>query len=331
MMKVLIIGGNGNIGLSVSQMVAHQHDVWVLCRHPQPKASDPARLHYIQGDASNPVLLAQLQQTHQFAVVVNFLIQTPEQAQADIAVFQGHIEQYIYISSVTVYNRENTVLFTEQAPLSNPFSAYGRRKLACEQVFLTAYQQDGFPVTIVRPSQTYSGNRIPLSVKGQSCWSVVARILAEEPVIVHGDGTSIWVSTHSDDFAVGFASLIGRQETIGEAYQITSDEWLTWNQMYRQLADLLHKPLHLVHIPTDQLVASQQYDWQTALQGDTQYSVMFDNSKLKQLAPDFSCQISMLEGYQRYLDYMQAHPEQQLRDHAFDLWCDHAIHHGVIG
>lgn len=330
-MNILVIGGNGNIGMSVSTVLAQQHDVWVLCRHPRPRADEPARLHYIQADASDPAVLAQLQRLHRFSVVINFLIQTPEQAQSDIAVFHGQIDQYIYISSVTVYNRENTVLFTEQTALGNPFSAYGRRKLACETVFLDAWHRDGFPVTVVRPSQTYSGNRIPLSVKGTSCWSVVARILAEEPVIVHGDGTSIWVSTHSDDFAEGFTSLVGRSETLGEAYQITSDEWLTWNQMYRQLADLLHKPLHLVHITTDRLVTSQQYDWQTALQGDKQYSVLFDNSKLRKLAPDFSCRISMREGYQRYLDYMQAHPEQQQRDPIFDVWCDQVIQQGVIG
>ena len=197
--------------------------------------------------------------------------------------------------------------------------------MKCENVFLSAKETSNFPITIVRPSQTYSKDKIPLSVKGKSCWSVISRIKRDLPVIIHGDGTSAWVSTHSDDFSTGFVKLIGNEKCYGEDFDITSDEIYNWNIIYEFLGEALNKKVKTIHIPTDILTLSKKYDYKMSIEGDKQYSVIFNNKKLKEVAPDFKCNISIKEGILKYLDYMENNPNLQKEEPDFDEWCEKII------
>nr|WP_321238930.1 NAD-dependent epimerase/dehydratase family protein [uncultured Tolumonas sp.] len=328
-MNILLIGGLGNIGAPITRQLAKQgHTVYVLGR--KKSVTTPAEVIYISGNAEDLDLLTSLRELYQFDVVVNFAIQSTLQAEVNIKAFVKHIKQFIFISTVTVLDREKNVVLTENSECGNPFSLYAQTKLRCEQLFLNAYYQQQFPVTIIRPSQTYSHEKFPLSVKGKSYWSVIDRILHDKPVIIHGDGTSTWVSMHSDDFCRGFIPFINQPQTIGEIYHLTGDEILTWNMIYHELARQLNKPLKIVHIPTDLLAQSTQYDFKTSIKGDKQYSVIFDNHKHKQICPDFQCQITMQDGIRQFLEYMEAHPELKVSDLECDQWCDQVIERGVI-
>jgi nucleoside-diphosphate-sugar epimerase len=327
--NILVIGGLGNIGKPIThQLVNMGHTVYVLGR--KQRAQTSASFHYICNDTQDIDFLASLQKQYNIDIVVNLAIQSIEQAKANIAAFTNTIKQFIFISTVTVLDREKSVVLTEASACGNPYSTYAQTKRACEELFLEANRTASFPVTIVRPSQTYSNDKFPLSVKGKSYWSVIDRILNNKPVIIHGDGTSIWVSMHSDDFCHAFIPLINNIETLGEIYHITGDELLSWNMIYHELAQQLDRMLNIVHIPTDLLEKSQQYDFRMAIKGDKQYSVIFDNQKLKRLVPDFECHIPIKEGISLYLAYMDKHPELKIVDRDFDLWCDNVIHHGVI-
>jgi len=328
-MNILLIGGLGNVGTPITHQLANLgHKVYVLGRKQRGQELHP--ITYISGDTQDIDLLKSLQEKYHLEIVINFAIQTTAQAEANIAAFANKIKQFIFISTVTVLNREKNVVLTEESECGNPYSAYAQSKIKCEQIFLEAYKNQHFPVTIVRPSQTYSNDKFPLSVKGKSYWSVIDRIVNNKPVIIHGDGTSTWVSMHSNDFCRGFIPLVDNSQTIGEIYHLTGDEILSWNMIYHELAKQLNRDISIVHIPTDLLEKSTQYDFRTAIKGDKQYSVIFDNQKLKRLAPDFQCQIPIQEGIRLYLDYMDHHPELKTHDPEFDLWCDNAINHGVI-
>jgi nucleoside-diphosphate-sugar epimerase len=327
--NILLIGGLGNIGTPITHQLASMgHTVYVLGRKQRVQEQLP--FTYISGDTQDIDLLQSLQENYHIEIVINFAIQTTTQAEANIAAFANKIKQFIFISTVTVLDREKSVVLTEESKCGNPYSAYAQSKIKCEQLFLDAHRNQHFPVTIVRPSQTYSNDKFPLSVKGKSYWSVIDRILHNKPVIIHGDGTSTWVSMHSNDFCRGFIPLIDNWQTIGEIYHVTGDEILSWNMIYHELAQQLGREINIVHIPTDLLEKSKQYDFRTAIKGDKQYSVIFDNRKLKNIAPDFQCQIQIKEGIRLYLDYMDKHPELKINDPEFDQWCDNAINHGVI-
>ena len=246
-MNILIIGGAGNIGRPVSDGLAESgHSVIVVGRKLAPEFNQP--ITYVAGDTGDIEFLKQLQQYYSFDVVINFAIQSTVQAQANIEAFDGKIQQFIFISTVTVLDREKAVVLNEQSVCGNPYSAYAQTKLACETLFLNAHRYQQFPVTIVRPSQTYSTDKFPLSVKGRGYWSVFDRILKGKPVIVHGDGTSTWVSMHSEDFARFFIPLVGNPKTSGEIYHITGTEIRTWDQIYQMLGQQLHCDVKIVHI-----------------------------------------------------------------------------------
>ena len=328
-MNILLIGGLGNIGSPITHQLAEMgHSVYVLGRknieHIQPDVT------YISGNTENFDLLQALQEKYAIDIVINFAIQTTAQAEVNINAFANKVKQFIFISTVTVLNREKNVVLTEESECGNPFSTYAQTKLKCEQLFLNAYHSRNFPVTIVRPSQTYSKDKLPLSVKGKSYWSVIDRILNDKPVIIHGDGTSTWVSMHSNDFCRGFIPLINYPQAIGEIYHLTGDEILTWNMIYHELARQLNKDIQIVHIPTDLLEKSKKYDFKMSIKGDKQYSVIFDNQKIKNICHDFQCRISMNNGIHMYLDYMDKHPELKINDPEFDQWCDDVIRQGVI-
>lgn len=320
-MKVLIIGGTGTISSPITKLLGDKEnlDVYVLNRGNKPL---PKGVNQLIGDFNDETLMQEIEQTHHFDVVINFIVFKPEQAKAQVRIFEGKIKQYIFISTVATYNHETAICINETHEQYNKYSLYGQEKTACERIFLEAAN---FPVTIVRPSQTYSEARIPLSVKGKSCYSVIDRMLKGKPVIVHGDGKSTWHSTHANDFAKGFIPLVGNLDTIKEAYHIINDEITTWDMIYHYLYELLDIEPNIVHIASDFLALSSNYDNVGAFLGDKQYSCVYNMNKIKAIAPDFICDIDIKTGLQMYLAYLEVHPEQKVIDNAYDTWCDNVI------
>jgi nucleoside-diphosphate-sugar epimerase len=262
-----------------------------------------------------------------FDCVADFIAFVPEHLQRDYRLFKDKTRQFIFISSASVYQKPlSDYRVTEATPLANPYWQYSRDKIACEDYLMKLYRENGFPVTIVRPSYTYDERKVPLGVHGRNgTWSVVKRILDGKPVIIHGDGTSLWTMTHSSDFAKGFAGLVGNIHALGEAVQITSDETLTWNQIYQCIADALNRPLKAVHVASEFLAAAGPYDFRGGLLGDKAVSVVFDNAKLKRLVPGFVAEKRFDQGIKETIDYLLKHPEYQFEDEEFDCWCDEVL------
>ncbi|MEY8355486.1 NAD-dependent epimerase/dehydratase family protein [Lachnospiraceae bacterium 54-53] len=320
-MKLLVIGGTGTISTPITASLAadDSNEVHVLNRGSK---AAPRGARQIIGNFNDLALLKDLAARENYDVVINFIVYTAEQAKMQIEAFQGRIRQYIFISTVVTYNHETAVCIREDHEQNNVYSLYGREKAACEQLFL---QAENFPVTIVRPAQTYSKDRIPLSVKGKTCYSVIHRILQGKPVIVHGDGKSTWHSTHAEDFAKGFLPLAGNEKALQQAYQIVNDEIATWDMIYHSLYELLDKKPNIIHIPSDFLALSEKYDNAGSILGDKQYSCVYDTSEIKAVNPGFSCDIDIKKGLRMYLEYMDRHPEKKVADPDFDSWCDLVI------
>jgi nucleoside-diphosphate-sugar epimerase len=265
----------------------------------------------------------------EFDAVCEFIGFLPSQVERDIRLFKGRTRQYVYISSASAYNKPaaNHVI-TEGTTLANPYWEYSRNKIACEELLLKVYRKEGFPVTIVRPSHTYCERAVPVSVHGlKGSWQVLKRMLEGKPVIVHGDGSSLWTLTWNEDFASGFIGLLGNPKAIGEAFQIMSDEQLTWNQIYECVARALHVTPRLYHVSSDFLAATSPKAWDFTgnLLGDKAVTVVFDCSKLKRVVPGFQAVTRFDEGVRRCVDHILAHPELQVEDPDFDAWCDRVI------
>ncbi|HAF61281.1 MAG TPA: NAD-dependent dehydratase [Anaerolineaceae bacterium] len=333
--KVLLIGGTGTISTPIALQLDNDPavDLHILNRGKK-KSHDPAvdlannvfqNAAFITADAHNFQSL-QIAVAHlHFDVVINFVIYSPENARQNIDIFRGKTKQFIFISTVAALNHEYSCNVDENMPYGNRFSLYGQNKATCEQVFLKAYSEESFPVTIVRPTQTYSENRIPLSVKGKECWPVVQRMIDGKEVIVHGDGQTVWASTHARDFTRGFLPLIGNREAIGQIYQIMNTKPHTFDMVYQILAKELGVDYKPAYIPSDVLAHSHQYDLMTTIQGDKRASNIFDCSKLQTIIPDFKCEIDIEEGLKEYLAYMDEHPQLKVEEPEFDEWCDRVI------
>jgi nucleoside-diphosphate-sugar epimerase len=264
----------------------------------------------------------------EFDAVADFIAFKPADVERDYRLFRGKTRQFIFISSASAYQKPlASCRITEGTPLSNPLWEYSRQKIACEEFLVKVYREEAFPITIVRPSHTYDERRVPLGVHGKNgSWQVVKRIIEGKPVIIHGDGTSLWTMTTARDFATAFTGLVGNIHAIGEAVQITSDETLSWNQIYQAIADALEKPLKAVHVSSEFLAqAGPDYDFTGGLLGDKAVSVIFDNTKLKTLVPGFSASIRFDEGIRETIKYVLAHPELQVDDPDFDAFCDRII------
>ena len=262
-----------------------------------------------------------------FDCVGEFIGFVPEQVQRDFRLFSGRTKQYIYISSASAYQKPlSDYRITESTPLSNPHWQYSRDKTACEEYLMQQYRENGFPVTIVRPSHTYDERSVPLGVHGDNgSWQVLRRMLDGKPVIIHGDGSSLWTITHSSDFAKGYVGLIGNIHAIGQAFHITSDESVTWDQIYSIIADALGVRLNARHISSEFLHAIGPYDFEGTLTGDKANTVVFDNSKLKRAVPGFTASVRADQGIRNTVGYVLAHPECQREDPDFDSWCDRVI------
>ena len=307
-MNVLFIGGTGNISVSVSKLaIARGFSLTLLNRGQRGVTIDGAEM--ITADITQPEQVRAALVGRYFDAVVNWIAFVEQDIERDLDLFRGHCGQYIFISSASVYQKPLThPVITESTPLSNPFWQYSRNKIACEERLLRAYREEGFPATVVRPSHTYD-RTIPVAVGNWASYIIPQRMLAGKPVIVHGDGSSLWTLTHSEDFAKGFVGLLANPHTIGHAFHITSDYLLTWNQIYGQIGDALGVKPEIVHIPSD-FIAQVDPDTGPGLLGDKMWSVIFDNSKIKQFVPDYVASIPFYAGIRRTLAGFQSEPRR---------------------
>lgn len=324
-----MIGGTGTISSAITrQLAASGHDLWLLNRGNR-KDEVPTGVRQIIADVDDTDEVLRQIGDAQFDAVCEFIGFLPSQVERDIRLFKGRTRQYVYISSASAYNKPaaNHVI-TEGTTLANPYWEYSRNKIACEELLLKVYREEGVPVTIVRPSHTYCERAVPVSVHGlKGSWQVLKRMLEGKPVIVHGDGSSLWTLTWNEDFASGFIGLLGNPKAIGEAFQIMSDEQLTWNQIYECVARALHVTPRLYHVSSDFLAATSPKAWDFTgnLLGDKAVTVVFDCSKLKRVVPGFQSVTRFDEGVRRCVDHILAHPELQVEDPDFDAWCDRVI------
>jgi nucleoside-diphosphate-sugar epimerase len=327
-MKVLFIGGTGLISSACSELAVQRgQELTILNRSQSSKYPVPRGAELLTADIhADPNQLATLLSDRTFDVVVDWIAYTPSDIERDLSLFSGKTGQFIFISSASAYQKPPAhYLITEETPLENPFWQYSRDKVACEQRLMAAYHQEGFPVTIVRPSLTYGPSLLPLCVNSwQHPYTLIDRMRKGKKVIVPGDGTSLWVCTWNGDFAVGLLGLFGKATAIGEAFHITSDEVLTWNQFYDQTYAALDVTLNLMHIPSDWLAA-----WDDAytgtLIGDKMNSVVFDNAKIKAVVPEFDCKVTWAEGVKRTLAWFAADKARQTIDQETDQKWDAII------
>lgn len=328
-MKILIVGGTGTISSAITrQLAASGHDLWLLNRGNR-KDEVPANVKQVITDIDNEHEVLRLLGNEQFDAVCEFIGFVPAQVERDIRLFKGRTRQYVYISSASAYNKlaANHVI-TEGTTLANPYWEYSRNKIACEELLMREYRENGFPVTIVRPSHTYCERGIPVSVHGmKGSWQVLKRMMEGKPVLVQGDGSSLWTLTWNEDFARGFIGLLGNPKAIGEAFQIMSDERLTWNQIYQCVANALGVAFRPFYVASEFLaaVAPKSWDFTGNLLGDKSVTVIFDCSKLKRAVPGYVATMRFDEGVRRCVAYVLAHPELQTEDTEFDTWCDRVI------
>ncbi|MCB9076200.1 MAG: SDR family oxidoreductase [Anaerolineaceae bacterium] len=321
-MKVLFIGGTGKISSACSQLAIERGiELYLLNRGQTSERPAPAAARILTGDIRDPDSAARALGDLTFDAVVNWIIFTPDQIETDIELFQGRTRQYIFISSASAYQKPPLSLpITESTPLYNPFWDYSQAKIACEERLVQAYRQEKFPITIVRPSHTYDKTMLPFTGR----YTIVDRMRRGKKVIVHGDGASLWVLTHHRDFAQGFVGLLGNNHAIGEAFHITSDELLTWNQIFEIVAQAAGVEAQLVHIPSD-FIAAFDPEWGVNLLGDKSHSVIFDNTKIKRIVPDFAATIPYVQGAREIMAWHDADPSRQVVDDAFDQLQDRII------
>lgn len=322
-MRVLFIGGTGFISAAVSrQAIAKGLDLYLLNRGLRNSA--PAGSHGLIADIHRTEDVRAVLKGLRFDVVVNWIAYTPADIERDLALFTGRIEQYIFISSAAAYQKPPAhYLITEVTPLQNPFWDYARNKIACEERLLRARDEEGFPATIVRPSHTYETN-FPVAIGGGGSYTIAARLKKGRPIIVHGDGTSLWVVTHAEDFGRGFMGLLGSREAIGQAFHITSDEVQTWERIYRTIAEALGVEANIVYIPTD-LIARVAPRLAGTLRGDKMWSTVFDNSKIKAFVPEFAASIPFSEGIRGTLKWFDEDEQRQHVDEAVNEEMDQIV------
>ena len=317
-MKALFIGGTGNISSACVELALSRGIEVTLLNRGTSGRPVPNGAQVLHGDIRDPQAVQAALGSRSFDVVADFVAFTPEHIETDLELFRGRTGQYIFISSASAYQTPPAILpVTESTVLDNPYWEYSRNKAACEERLVRAYREEKFPITIVRPSHTYSAPYVPID----GGWTAIDRMLRGEPVIVHGDGTSLWTLTHASDFAKGFVGLMGNAHAIGESFHITSDEWLTWNQIHEILAAAAGVKATLVHVPSD-LIAAYEPIWGESLLGDKTHSFILDNSKVKQLVPDFICTTPFSRGAEEIIAWHMADPARQRVDPAFNALCD---------
>lgn len=321
--SVLFIGGSGIISAAcVREAVEQGFDVTVLNRGATGKRPIPDAVTRLQADVSDRTALEAAIGDQHWDVVIDFVAFTPDQVQRDIEVFTGRTNQYVFISSASAYQTPATHLpITESTPLKNPFWQYSRDKIACEDLLVEAYREDDFPMTIIRPSHTYDETLVPFS----GGWTVLGRMRAGKPIVVCGDGSSLWTITHARDFAVGFVGLLDRAEAIGEAFHITGDEAPTWDRIAHELAAAAGvDDLQIVHVPSVAIDALDA-DWGASLLGDKANTSVFDNTKVQTLVPEFAQTTSIRQGAREIVAWFDADPSRQVTDERLDGLMDQLV------
>ena len=322
-MKVLFIGGTGNISTSVSRLAVERGIDLYLLNRGRSGAQIPGAKH-ILGDINQPVQVAEALRGQHFDAVVNWIAFKAEDIERDIQLFAGQTDQYIFISSASAYQKPPTLpVITESTPLYNPFWEYSQDKIRCEERLEQAYRQCDFPMTIVRPSLTYN-THFPIAIGGWGCYTLADRLLKGQKIIVHGDGSSLWTVTHAEDFAKGFVGLLGHPHAIGHAVHITSDEVLNWNQIYGTIAAGLGVEASIVHITSD-LIATIDPSLRGGLLGDKTWSVIFDNSKIKSLVPEFQATIPFHVGIRKTLAWFDEDESRKRVDDAVNQQMDRIL------
>ena len=306
-MKVLFIGGTGIISSACSPLaISKGIDLYLLNRGKSERGT-PLGATVLNGDIRDRASAEAALQGHKWDVVVDWIAFTPQHIQTDLDLFAGKTGQFVFISSASAYQTPpSTLPITESTLLDNPFWEYSRNKIACEEMLVDAYRKHKFPYTIVRPSHTYDKTLLPFD----GGYTVVDRMRRGLPVVVPGDGTSIWTLTHHADFAKGFVGLLGNSHAIGEAYHITSDEWLTWNQIFDLVASAADTTANKVHVPSD-VIAGTDCGWGPGLLGDKANSSIFDNAKIKRAVPDFACTVPFSIGAREIMAWYDANPARQ--------------------
>lgn len=328
-MKILIIGGTGTISSAITRQLSESgHELWLLNRGNR-KSEVPSNVRQVVCDINDEAGVLRQVGSERFDAVCEFIGFVPSDVERDIRLFRGRTRQYVYISSASAYAKPAAShVITEGTTLANPHWLYSRNKIASEEVLMKAYRESGFPVTIVRPSHTYCERSVPVSIHGpKGSWQVLRRMMDGKQVLVQGDGSSLWTMTWNEDFARGFIGLLGNPKAIGEAFQIMSDESLTWNQIYQSIAHALGVSFRPYYVASDFLaaVSPKEWDFEGNLLGDKSVSVVFDCAKLKRAVPGFQATTRYDEGVRRCVAHILRHPELQVEDPAFDAWCDRVI------
>jgi nucleoside-diphosphate-sugar epimerase len=317
-MRVLFIGGTGVISSACSQLAIERGIELYLFNRGESQRTMPQGARVLHGDIRNIASAKSVLENHTFDAVVDWIGFLPEHVQTDIELFRGRTAQYIFISSASVYQTPPASLpVTESTPLDNPYWDYSRAKIACEDLLFQAYRTEKFPATIVRPAHTYDQTMLPVTGR----YTVVNRMRQEKKVIVHGDGTSLWTLTHHRDFAKGFVGLLGNSHAIGNAFHITSDEALTWNQIYEIIAQAAGAQAEIVHVPSD-VINRFDTTWGAGLLGDKSHSRIFDNTKIKRAVPNYVATIPFSRGAQEILAWFDADPKRQVIDSRMDRLMD---------
>ena len=314
-MRVLFIGGTGIISTACTRLAVERGIDLTLLNRGQHAAALPAGAKSLTVDIADETAAARALEHSSWDAVVDWTVFVPAQIERDLRLFRERTKQYIFISSASAYQKPpGHYLITESTPLANPYWQYSRDKIACEERLNQAYRDEGFPITIVRPSLTYGDTQITLAVNSwQKSYTAVDRMRRGKKVIVPGDGSSLWVITHNSDLAKGLVGLLGHKQAIGHAFHITSDEVMTWDQYYRIVAEAAGVEPKLVHIASD-LIAECLPDEVGSLTGDKAVSVVFDNSKIKRFVPGYCATTPFAEGIRRTLAWFDAAAERRLVD-----------------
>jgi nucleoside-diphosphate-sugar epimerase len=320
-MEVLFIGGTGIISSACSRLAVERGIELYLLNRGLTRRPVPDGAQILKGDIRDRNSAKSALGSRNFDVVVDWIAFVPEHIENDLELFRGRTQQYIFISSASAYQTPPGKLpVTEATPLSNPFWEYSRNKITCEERLIRAYREEGFPITIVRPSHTYDCTSFPM----HGGYTIVDRMRKGQKVIVHGDGSSLWVLTHHRDFAKGFVGLLGNSHAIGEAFHITSAELLTWNQIFEIVARAAGVKADIVHVPSE-IIARYDSEWGDSLLGDKTHSMIFDNSKIKCVVPDFIATIPFARGAEEIINWYNANPDQQIIDTALNNTIDKII------
>ncbi|HZT42963.1 MAG TPA: SDR family oxidoreductase [Chthonomonadaceae bacterium] len=322
-LKVLFIGGTGIISSACSALAVEKgFDLYLLNRGNTVSRPVPEGATVLRGDIRDPASARNALEGRRFDAVVNWIAFTPDQIESDLELFRSRTGQYVFISSASAYQTPPASLpVTESTVLANPVWEYSRNKIACEERLVRAYREERFPATIVRPSHTYDRTLLPM----HGGYTVIDRMRRGKPVVVHGDGTSLWTMTHHRDFAKGFVGLLGNHHAIGEAFHITSDEVSTWDQIHRIFADAAGAPPPtLVHVPSE-VIAAYDSRWGDSLLGDKTHSMVFDNRKIKRFVPDFAATIPLSWGAKEVMAWYDADPARQVVDPRMDALMDTLI------